>query len=37
MVQTAWALLDAGYSVTVVSERWASLEDRLTSQIAGAL
>ncbi|KAI0798430.1 FAD dependent oxidoreductase [Irpex lacteus] len=33
----AWALLDAGYSVTVVSERWASLEDRITSQIAGAL
>ena len=36
-MQNAWALLDAGYSVTVVSERWASLEDRLTSQIAGAL
>ncbi|KAI0339900.1 nucleotide-binding domain-containing protein [Trametopsis cervina] len=33
----AWALLDAGYSVTVVSDRWASLEDRITSQIAGAL
>ncbi|KAF8875174.1 FAD dependent oxidoreductase [Infundibulicybe gibba] len=33
---TAWALLDAGYAVTVVSEKWASLEDRITSQIAGA-
>ncbi|THH02300.1 hypothetical protein EW026_g587 [Hermanssonia centrifuga] len=33
----AWTLLDAGYSVTVVSDRWASLEDRITSQIAGAL
>ena len=36
-LQNAWALLDAGYSVTVVSDRWASLEDRITSQIAGAL
>lgn len=36
-VKTAWALLDAGYSVTVVSDRWASLKDRITSQIAGAL
>ncbi|KAJ8469198.1 hypothetical protein ONZ45_g16974 [Pleurotus djamor] len=34
---TTWALLDAGYDVTVISERWASLSDRLTSQIAGAL
>ncbi|KAF8877515.1 FAD dependent oxidoreductase [Infundibulicybe gibba] len=34
---TAWALLDAGHAVTVVSEKWASLEDRITSQIAGAL
>ncbi|KAF8873838.1 nucleotide-binding domain-containing protein [Infundibulicybe gibba] len=34
---TAWALLDAGYTVTVVSEKWASLKDRITSQIAGAL
>ncbi|KAF8647033.1 hypothetical protein AX16_006870 [Volvariella volvacea WC 439] len=34
---TAWALLDAGYDVTVISEKWASLEDRITSQIAGAL
>ncbi|EKM54691.1 uncharacterized protein PHACADRAFT_210477 [Phanerochaete carnosa HHB-10118-sp] len=33
----AWALLDAGYSVTVISDKWASLEDRITSQIAGAL
>lgn len=37
MVQNAWALLDAGYSVTIISEKWASLEDRITSQIAGAL
>ncbi|KAJ8457072.1 hypothetical protein ONZ45_g18461 [Pleurotus djamor] len=34
---TTWALLDAGYDVTVISERWASLSDRITSQIAGAL
>ena len=36
-LQNAWALIDAGYSVTVVSDRWASLENRITSQIAGAL
>lgn len=36
-LQTAWALLDAGYAVTVISDRWASPEDRITSQIAGAL
>ena len=36
-VHNAWALLDAGYSVTVVSDRWASLQNRITSQIAGAL
>lgn len=35
--KNAWALLDAGYSVTVASDRWASLENRITSQIAGAL
>ncbi|KDQ55078.1 hypothetical protein JAAARDRAFT_208830 [Jaapia argillacea MUCL 33604] len=34
---TAWALLDAGYDVTIISSKWASLEDRITSQIAGAL
>ncbi|KAH8103352.1 FAD dependent oxidoreductase [Cristinia sonorae] len=34
---TAWALLDAGYSVTIMSDRWASMSDRITSQIAGAL
>ncbi|KAJ3544712.1 hypothetical protein NM688_g5711 [Phlebia brevispora] len=33
----AWAFLDAGYAVTVVSDQWASLENRITSQIAGAL
>ncbi|KAH9922742.1 uncharacterized protein B0H18DRAFT_1120744 [Fomitopsis serialis] len=34
---TAWALLDAGYQVTVVSDRWANPKNRITSQIAGAL
>ncbi|KAH9832042.1 FAD dependent oxidoreductase [Rhodofomes roseus] len=34
---TAWLLLDAGYNVTVVSERWANPSNRITSQIAGAL
>ncbi|TCD61642.1 hypothetical protein EIP91_008130 [Steccherinum ochraceum] len=34
---TAWALLDAGYSVTIMADKWASLDDRITSQIAGAL
>ncbi|KKK15032.1 hypothetical protein ARAM_004652 [Aspergillus rambellii] len=36
---TAWALLDNGYRVTVVSKEWASFnqQPRLTSQIAGAL
>ncbi|KAJ7176953.1 nucleotide-binding domain-containing protein [Mycena filopes] len=36
---TAWALLDRGYRVTVVSAAWVSSEPgrRLTSQIAGAL
>ncbi|KAF9031560.1 nucleotide-binding domain-containing protein [Hymenopellis radicata] len=34
---TAWALLDAGYDVTIVAERWADPKNRITSQIAGAL
>ncbi|KAJ7636183.1 FAD dependent oxidoreductase [Roridomyces roridus] len=38
---TAWALLDKGYKVTVLSKGWANVGqnhgDRLTSQIAGAL
>ncbi|KAL2793840.1 hypothetical protein BJX66DRAFT_218105 [Aspergillus keveii] len=36
---TAWALLDRGYKVTIVSKEWAShtSKQRLTSQIAGAL
>ncbi|KAF9892140.1 hypothetical protein FE257_002546 [Aspergillus nanangensis] len=36
---TAWALLDAGFRVTVISKEWASHGSglRLTSQIAGAL
>ncbi|KAI0794974.1 FAD dependent oxidoreductase [Abortiporus biennis] len=33
----AWAFLDAGYSVTILSDRWANPENRITSQIAGAL
>jgi D-amino-acid oxidase len=36
-IQTAWVLLDAGYDVTILSERWASPSDPITSQIAGAL
>ncbi|KAF8997685.1 hypothetical protein BDZ89DRAFT_1083515 [Hymenopellis radicata] len=32
-----WALLDAGYDVTIVAERWADPKNRITSQIAGAL
>ncbi|KAF9067497.1 FAD dependent oxidoreductase [Rhodocollybia butyracea] len=34
---SAWALLDQGYDVTIVSERWADRKNRITSQIAGAL
>ncbi|KAJ7779763.1 nucleotide-binding domain-containing protein [Mycena metata] len=34
---TAWVLLDRGYRVTVVSSRWVNTDNRLTSQIAGAL
>ncbi|THU84783.1 FAD dependent oxidoreductase, partial [Dendrothele bispora CBS 962.96] len=36
---TAWALLDKGYHVTIVSKEWASFgkAQRLNSQIAGAL
>ncbi|PBK73466.1 nucleotide-binding domain-containing protein [Armillaria solidipes] len=34
---TAWVLLDAGYSVTVVAEQWAPATPRIPSQIAGAL
>ncbi|KAI1452277.1 FAD dependent oxidoreductase [Annulohypoxylon moriforme] len=34
---SAWVLLDRGYRVTVVSSAWVSDEQRLTSQIAGAL
>ncbi|KAF8902171.1 FAD dependent oxidoreductase [Mucidula mucida] len=34
---TAWALLDAGYDVTIIAERWADPKNRITSQIAGAL
>ena len=36
---TAWALLDAGHHVTIISKEWASWTkaQRLTSQIAGAL
>ncbi|KIY71401.1 FAD dependent oxidoreductase [Cylindrobasidium torrendii FP15055 ss-10] len=34
---TAWALLDAGYDVTIVAERWADPQNRITSNVAGAL
>ncbi|KAI5860453.1 FAD dependent oxidoreductase [Durotheca rogersii] len=34
---SSWVLLDRGYRVTIVSGAWASDEQRLTSQIAGAL
>ncbi|KAK8862027.1 nucleotide-binding domain-containing protein [Apiospora arundinis] len=33
----AWVLLDRGYRVTIMSSSWANPEQRLTSQIAGAL
>ncbi|KAI8959567.1 FAD dependent oxidoreductase [Daldinia sp. FL1419] len=34
---SAWVLLDKGYRVTIVSSAWVNDEQRLTSQIAGAL
>ena len=34
---SSWVLLDRGYHVTILSSAWASDEQRLTSQIAGAL
>jgi D-amino-acid oxidase len=34
---TAWVLLDAGFDVVVLAERWAPAAPRITSQIAGAL
>ncbi|KAI0428773.1 nucleotide-binding domain-containing protein [Xylaria sp. FL1042] len=34
---SSWVLLDRGYHVTILSKSWASDEERLTSQIAGAL
>ena len=35
---TAWALLDRGYEVTILAERYYHLDgDRLASQAAGAL
>lgn len=34
---SSWVLLDRGYHVTILSEAWTSDEQRLTSQIAGAL
>ncbi|KAF7517921.1 hypothetical protein G7054_g13646 [Neopestalotiopsis clavispora] len=34
---TSWVLLDRGYRVTVLSSAWVNSENRLTSQIAGAL
>lgn len=35
--QSAWALMDQGYDVTILSDRWADRKNRITSQIAGAL
>ncbi|KAJ8120132.1 hypothetical protein ONZ43_g3082 [Nemania bipapillata] len=34
---SSWVLLDRGYRVTILSKAWVSDEQRLTSQIAGAL
>ncbi|PLB52650.1 FAD dependent oxidoreductase family protein [Aspergillus steynii IBT 23096] len=34
---TAWTLLDRGYHVTIISREWANCNQRLTSQVAGAL
>ncbi|KAI0804989.1 nucleotide-binding domain-containing protein [Xylaria sp. FL0064] len=34
---SSWVLLDRGYHVTILSKAWVSDEQRLTSQIAGAL
>ncbi|KAI1330771.1 FAD dependent oxidoreductase [Xylariaceae sp. FL0255] len=34
---SAWVLLDRGYRVTILSNAWVNDENRLTSQIAGAL
>ncbi|KAF9041997.1 nucleotide-binding domain-containing protein [Hymenopellis radicata] len=34
---TAWALLDAGCDVTIISDQWASAKDRVGSQISGAI
>ncbi|KIY67306.1 FAD dependent oxidoreductase [Cylindrobasidium torrendii FP15055 ss-10] len=34
---SAWTLLDAGYDVTIIAERWTDPNNRITSQIAGAL
>ncbi|KAF7724951.1 hypothetical protein EC973_000532 [Apophysomyces ossiformis] len=34
---TAWVLLERGYRVTVIAKEYANEEERITSQIAGAL
>ncbi|KAI1433235.1 nucleotide-binding domain-containing protein [Xylaria sp. CBS 124048] len=34
---SSWVLLDRGYHVTVLSKAWVNDDERLTSQIAGAL
>jgi D-amino-acid oxidase len=34
---TAWALLDAGFGVVVLSDQWAPASPRIVSQVAGAL
>lgn len=34
---TAWTLLDRGYKVTIIAAKYASNDEKITSQIAGAL
>ncbi|XP_037037136.1 D-aspartate oxidase-like isoform X2 [Bradysia coprophila] len=34
---TAWVLLDRGYKITVIAAKYASKDEKITSQIAGAL
>lgn len=34
---TAWTLLDRGYKVTIITAKYATVDEKITSQIAGAL
>lgn len=34
---TAWSLVDRDYKVTIIAEKYASIDEKITSQIAGAL